>query len=332
MKQPDISVVMCTYNRAGMLRNALASLIGLETNGKFTFEIIVVDDASTDITSAVVSELRAGSPVPVRYIRAEGRGVARARNSGIAAASGEWIAFFDDDQLAAPDWLESLRAFAERTGAPCVGGAVRLAIPDEVRRALPAVCRGLLGETTGRDKPSRCDPRNTLGTGNLMLHRSVFNTVGVFDETLVTGGSDLDLFRRILSKGIAAWYTPDAAIYHMIPPSRLTEEYMAWKSKVYGKNFATRDYREKGALRNALLCLARVGQAVLIHAPGYAWARLVDNGPEALGRKCLLLRSGAYARETVSHYLPARFGRNGLSSVLEFRKERTAFSGKESSR
>lgn len=68
MKQIDISVNVCTYNRAEMLRGALESLICQKTDGKFSYEIVVVDNASTDTTKAVVEEVATKSPVPVRKL------------------------------------------------------------------------------------------------------------------------------------------------------------------------------------------------------------------------------------------------------------------------
>jgi glycosyltransferase involved in cell wall biosynthesis len=70
--EPAISVIVCTYNRATALAEALRSVVRQETRGEFCFEVVVLDDRSTDDTRAVVERLGAQSPVPVRYVRTEG--------------------------------------------------------------------------------------------------------------------------------------------------------------------------------------------------------------------------------------------------------------------
>ncbi len=325
MEKPDISVVVGTFNRSGMLLPALGSLMRQEADGVFTYEIVVVDDGSTDDTPATVARAAESSPIPLRYIRESGKGVAEARNRGIRESSGTWIAFFDDDQLAEPNWLKELLALATKTGAPCVGGAVRLILDPEVYRRLPPVCYSLLGETVGRDKNARCDYRHTLGTGNLMLKRSLLDKIGPFDSTLKEGGSDLDLFRRLLKHGFEAWYTPFAVVNHMIPEYRLTNDYMIWKSQVYGQNFALRDFRQYGIAFNLLVCVARIGQAILINVPKFLWAEKTGNRAETLGRRCLLQRSVAYTRQTLRHVSLRFFSQKLFFKGYEFRKERNLF-------
>src|SRR2546421_689464 len=104
----DVSVVVCTYNRAALLRDALASLGVLQTDGRFRYEILVVDNASSDETPAVIEEEAARSPVPMRGVREARPGVACARNRGVQETAAPWIAFFDDDQIADPGWLAEL--------------------------------------------------------------------------------------------------------------------------------------------------------------------------------------------------------------------------------
>jgi glycosyltransferase involved in cell wall biosynthesis len=321
----DISIVMGTFNRSEMLRSALESLIHQETDQAFTYDIIVVDDGSTDDTPATVARAAEDSPVPVRYFRESGKGVASARNRGIRESSGTWIAFFDDDQIAEPDWLKEHLALAEKTGAPCVGGAVRLLLDPEVHRSLSPLFHSLLGETVGRNTVARCDFHHTLGTGNLMLKRSLLDRTGLFDASLREGGCDLDLFRRLLESGNEAWYSPAAVVNHIIPEYRLTEGYLVWKSKVYGQNFAVRDYRQYGLPINVLACLARVGQALLINAPALLWAGITGNRVEKIGRKCLLHRSSIYARQTLRHISPRIFSQKVFFKGYEFRSERNLF-------
>jgi glycosyltransferase involved in cell wall biosynthesis len=120
---PDISVVLCTWNRAALLGDALAAL--LAQHDPPTFEILVVDNASTDDTRAVVERHAATDP-RIRYVREHRQGLSYARNTGIALSRGSIVAFTDDDVRVGADWLRALRAAFERhPDAACIGGPVR---------------------------------------------------------------------------------------------------------------------------------------------------------------------------------------------------------------
>ncbi len=106
-KQPLISIVICTCNRAEMLRECLESLIIQEHEG-FDIEIVVVNNGSTDATAEAIESCSRHSAIPLRGVFEGRRGQVQARMAGLAAARGEWIANFDDDQIAEPDWLQNL--------------------------------------------------------------------------------------------------------------------------------------------------------------------------------------------------------------------------------
>ena len=109
-RQVDISVIVPTYNRADWIGDALQSLIDQKTDDRFSFDIHVVDNASSDATAAVIAQVAAVSPIPVVYHRQELPGDAPTRNLGVARSTGPWLAFFDDDQLAEPMWPQLRRA------------------------------------------------------------------------------------------------------------------------------------------------------------------------------------------------------------------------------
>src|SRR5262245_55018585 len=126
---PDISVVVCTRNRAALLRGALASLYDLATEDEFTYEIVVVDNGSTDETPQVIAAAARESKHPLRGISEREPAIVAARNRGITAAQGRWIAFFDDDELADWHWLAELYHGAMEKGCRVVSGSVQLALP-----------------------------------------------------------------------------------------------------------------------------------------------------------------------------------------------------------
>ncbi len=322
MPPVDISVAMCTYNRAHLLRKALDSLVAQETEGRFSYEVVVVDDASTDATPELVAEVAAEASVPVRYHRAGGNGVAQARNCCIDNAQGEWVAYTDDDQHNDPRWLLELHLLAEESGADCVGGVVDLDFDEEPTLALTPVARSILGE--------KIKPRGRIvnlmdcpGTGNAMFRRNVFERIGRFDEGLVWGGEDADLMMRVMRADIPVWFAPESVVHHMIPPYRVTEEYFRWASLRVGVALAEVDGRIKGRGRLAAICVARVGQALLLNVPKYFAARLLGNEGLALEKRCVLWRAVTYTRQTIHLLAPRLFPQRRFFEGLTFRAERS---------
>jgi glycosyltransferase involved in cell wall biosynthesis len=325
MKRVDISVVVCTYNRAQLLGKALSHLALQETNGKFSYEIVVVDDSSTDCTSEVVAQFAGSCLIPVRYIRSEGLGIAHARNMGIARSLGEWIAFLDDDEFADPNWLKELLACATDTGSQVIAGAVRLCLPESEASRMSPVCRFVLGESVDSTKVEECSRKFFPGCGNLLVRVGMFDAVGRFDESLIRGGEDSEFGIRIRRAGIEAWFTPRAVVEHHVPAYRLKEKYLFWASSRVGDCFAQRDCREWGSAKTGLACLARISQAIIINIPLLVWACLRNDKSEIVGRKCLLLRALGYVRQSLFLLFPQIFPQGKYFAGLTFRSERSIF-------
>ena len=99
MSDVDISVLLCTYNRAQILEDALESLVAQVLPNEIRFEIVVVDNNSTDPTRTVIQKFAGESDVPIRYVFEPSAGIAQARNRSLLEARGQWFAFIDDDEL-----------------------------------------------------------------------------------------------------------------------------------------------------------------------------------------------------------------------------------------
>src|ERR1041384_8385063 len=104
MNLPDIAFVVCTYNRAALLREALRSLFAQKA-GDLSYEIVVIDNNSSDDTPATVESLQSESPVPLRYFRESRQGNAYARNTGVEQAAAPIVAYIDDDCIADENWV-----------------------------------------------------------------------------------------------------------------------------------------------------------------------------------------------------------------------------------
>lgn len=321
MNEPDISVVICTFNRANIARLALDSLIDQQTDERFRYEVIVVDDASTDNTPEMVQNFVGRDHPEVRYVRANGEGVAVARNTGIEHARGTWIAFTDDDQVNDPRWLVSLYDMALAENARVVGGGVELRLESEPAFPLTTVTRSILGQK--RNPKGRITRlMDCPGTGNVMFHRDVFEQIGKFDPALVWGGEDADLMLRVMQADIAVWFNPESIVHHLIPPTRVQESYFRWASLRVGIALAEVDCRLRGKGMLVFRCVARIGQALLVNVPLYVVARLTGNHGELMERKCVLWRAHAYTRETLLLLAPDVFSQRKFFDGLTFRAER----------
>ncbi len=213
MTRPFVTVVVCTYNRGECLKSALASLAAQDTGDASDYEVLVVNNASTDATAEIIEEAEQEFGPRFRSVVEALPGISFCRNRGVAEARGEWIAFFDDDQLADRHWLEELMAAARQSGDPCVAGARELALPEGTRRNLAPFCRVLLGEDSGGAAGhDRYGKKHAPTTGNLLVKCAVFGKIGAFD-TAMTSGEDTDFYNRIRRADIPVWYNPSGACY-----------------------------------------------------------------------------------------------------------------------
>lgn len=183
----SVSVIIPTYNRAHTLERALRSVLA---QSRAPVEIIVVDDGSTDGTAGIIWEKFPS----VRYVRQDNRGPSAARNRGIGQAKGPWLAFLDSDD----EWLENkLEMQMERvTRSPESG----LCHTEEIwiRRGR-RVNQMKKHAKAGGHIFERCLPRCVISPSSVLIHRRVFEQVGLFDEDLEVC-EDYDLWLRVCSR------------------------------------------------------------------------------------------------------------------------------------
>jgi cellulose synthase/poly-beta-1,6-N-acetylglucosamine synthase-like glycosyltransferase len=295
MSTPDISVVVCTQNRAAMLGGALASLYDLATDG-FSYEVVVIDNGSTDGTARVIETAEGESKNPLRGVHEAEKGIVPARNRGIREARGAWIAFFDDDQRADRMWLCELFRGAAAKQCLVAGGSVHLTFPGGCERQLAPAVRMLLGEARFGDEAQPYGGRLTPGCGNLMVARSVFDAVGVFERTVDGRGEDTDLFSRIERAGIESWYFPAAVVQHITPPERLAPAYLLKLARGVGAGVAARQVSQVRPARFWMLWLAKGIRLGAVQVPQWVLARLVGDMEAALGLRCLVEINGSFLR------------------------------------
>ena len=183
----DISVVIPTHNRAHTLERALGSVFA---QTRAPAEVLVVDDGSTDHTEGLI---RTRFP-DCRYIRQQNRGVSHARNRGIRASRGPWIAFLDSDDEWLPDKLAAqVRALAGRPD-------YRICHTEEIwiRKGVRVNAMKKHAKSGGRIF-RKCLPLCVISPSSVILQRSLLDEIGLFDEDL-PACEDYDLWLRICAR------------------------------------------------------------------------------------------------------------------------------------
>jgi len=202
---PELSVVVATRNRPDRLVALLAALRA-QTLAPERFEVVVVDDGSTDSTPELLEREAASSPFRLRTVRREsGDGPAAARNAGLRVGGGELIAFTDDDCEPAPEWLaEGLRAAKETPGAVIQGRTEPN--PAELTR---------LGPYTRTLRVTELGPH--FETANMFYPRVLLERLDGFDERFRRpGGEDTDLAWRAIEAGAPIEFAPAALVHHAV--------------------------------------------------------------------------------------------------------------------
>ncbi len=321
----DISVAIPTYNRKEMLKKALACMTSQETDGKFSYEVIVIDDVSDDGTREVVLELAKKSPVTLRYVLGRGMGYTHALNTAVSEARGDWLAFFDDDQLTHSHWLKALYAAAREQNASMVGGPIALEIPSELRKTMGPVYLDICGETHDITYPEKFVDKYPLPPGgNRLIKYSIFMILGTFDESMLTGGCDRDFLRRAVTAGYTMGWAPEADIKHCIPVQRITPQYMKWYSLQRGCSFAYQDWKRLGPWLTGFAAIARIGQAFLVHFPLLTLAFIKNDQVEKQDRAAFLWRAVGFVKKTLALLAPDIFPQESFFAKVEFRRSRVS--------
>jgi glycosyltransferase involved in cell wall biosynthesis len=238
----SLSVVICTYNRAGWLCELIAALRTQKCS--LPFEILVIDNNSSDETRDIVKQLANAPGAAIRYVRETRQGIAFARNRAIESCNGsDFMAFIDDDELPEPGWIESACDSLKREGAECVGGRIRLRFEPHLRPAwlTDQLLRYLGHLDHGETKFWISDKSTPIWTGNIAYRMSLFKAGDLrFDLHYnragkgIGGGEDEMIFRALLTRGAKIRYRPDMIICHRVEPFKLKRRYFLRLRSLHG--------------------------------------------------------------------------------------------------
>ncbi len=218
-----ISVIICTYNRAALLA-ALLETVCRQTSAPSAYEVIVVDNNSTDETAAICATLAQCYP-NVRCIVERQQGLSHARNRGWQAAQGDYVAYIDDDCTVPPDWLAVAREIVQ-TSVPDVFGGPYFAFYQSPK---PAWFDDSYGSWQPAQQATAIMP-TALHGGNLFLRRALLMASGGFQPEFgmqgekVGYGEETELLLRLQATWPATtfYYEPRLFVYHLVRPEKMS--------------------------------------------------------------------------------------------------------------
>ena len=240
-KAKHISVCVCTYKRKEYLIKLMNRLEDQETEGLFTYSIVVVDNDCARSAQQVVENFRRHSSIPISYLNEPEQSIALARNKAVTNAKGDYIAFIDDDEVPSDRWLINLLKACDEFKADGVLGPV---VPYYEIDPPRWVIRGQFYERLPHRTGEVLDWMNTR-TGNALLGSYLFaDDVNLFRREFGSGGEDRDFFKRMIAKGFRFVWCTEAPVYEAVTAVRCTRSFMLRRALLRGQlpHFSTVDY------------------------------------------------------------------------------------------
>ena len=292
--EPRIAVAICTHNRAGYLLKALES-VASQTVPAHEYEVLVVDNASTDTTASVVEALLPKMPT-LRYVFEGKLGLSNARNRALKEARAEYIAFLDDDAIASPPWVDVLlRAFETMRPRPaCVGGRIDPIWEGQRPAWLADSLLAYLTVIDWSDTPLVLDGRRQYIAGaNMAFITSVLRDLGGFHPALgrvgqkLLSGEELYVQNRLSRDGHRLYYDPRAAVGHHVPAARLTRRWFLDRAYSEGLSAAViRSELDKLPKHRRVRMAVRLLADFLLHPSQWALRNRAEDDPAEFSRRC----------------------------------------------
>ena len=229
-KTKHISVCICTYKRPQFLKRLLEELGSQETNGRFTYSIVVADNDHLRSAESVVSNFAAASSILIRYCVEPQQNIALTRNKAIENANGDFVAFIDDDEFPTKYWLLTLFKACEQYHVDGVLGPVMRQFDEEPPKW---VIEGNFYQRSTYSTGLVIDWKKGR-TNNLLLKREVFASVTGPFRPEFRSGEDQDFFRRVIEKGHKFIWCNEAVAYEVVPPIRWKRTVMIRRAMLQG--------------------------------------------------------------------------------------------------
>jgi len=230
---PHITVCICTFKRPELLGQILESVAKQETNGLFTYSVVISDNDRAESARSTVENFRSRSGMEVTYAVEPEQNIALARNRALANARGEYVALIDDDEFPVSDWLLKLLASCNEHKS---AGVLAPVLPKFEKPQPSWFVKGRF----------YCRPEHSTGTvmhwtetrtGNVLLRRSILAGLAEpFRRQFGSGSEDTDFFQRMQAAGHIFTWCNEAPVYEVVPADRCTRKYMLRRALLRGQS------------------------------------------------------------------------------------------------
>ncbi len=253
-----ISVIICSYNREKFILTALSS-VASQTLSKDKFEIVIVNNNSTDRTGEIARQFITNNPdITARYYDETDQGLSYARNRGIRESRGNVVSFIDDDAIAEPDFLEAAYNYlTQNPDVSCIGGKILLRFDCEKPEWLNKYMASLLGWFDLGDQGGPFKRMNYPRGSNMFFKKDLFEKYGYFDVELgrkgntLMGAEEKEINQRMRTAE-KIMYVPKAVVHHRVPYERTTPEFIKKQAvgigRSYRQMFYTKGFKGKAKL------------------------------------------------------------------------------------
>ena len=233
----DISIIICSYNRGHNLAECFKWLENQVLPDTVQWEVLLVDNNSTDSTKTITEQFSQQSNLNIRYVFEAEQGVAFARNKGLKEAKGEYLIYIDDDIRVTDKWLQTIYHVFNKYDCDIVGGRIHIESPSSLPAWITPDMYGFLGYQNFGDQEHQMDGIKEFPfSGNMGLHRRVIEKIGYFDVSMgrkgeglkkeeLYKGEETDFCHRLANSGGTFYYHPDALVFHKILPHQLTKRF-----------------------------------------------------------------------------------------------------------
>ena len=278
-----ISVCICTYNRAELLGRLLEELGKQDTNGLFSYSIVVADNDVAESGKGVVDRFASTSAIKIAYCVEPQQNIALARNRVIRNATGDWLAFIDDDEFPGKDWLLTLFEACRKYKSDGVLGPVKPYFEQEPPRW---IIKGKFYDRPTHETGFMIDWTEGR-TGNVLLKRSILKgNDEPFRREFGSGGEDRDFFKRMIGSGHKFVWCNEAIAYEVVPRVRWTRSFMLRRALLRGKVSMVNPASAKVDLAKSMIAIPAYALALpfLLALGQHAFMRYLIKICDHLGR------------------------------------------------
>jgi len=251
MRKKHISICICSFKRPQFLRRTLENLRALETENLFDYSIVVVDNDREQTAKETVSDFARTAPVKAIYGVEPEQNISLARNKALELATGDYVAWIDDDEFPEQNWLLNFYKTLDQTNSDGALGPV-----EPVFESTPPswILKGKFFEKRRNRITGSKLKWNQTTTANALVRREIFKGLAEpFRRQFTAGCEDVDFFKRMMEYGHSFLWCNEAVVHEVIPPARCRRLYLLRRALLRGQN--NRHFADAESVARSIIAL-----------------------------------------------------------------------------